>query len=78
MKGKTARALRKAVGYKPKDDRTTVDVTTYKMVKFAEDKDPVPLARVTKVNDESTPRAMYQAAKKLYYLGQVNNIDTNK
>ena len=78
MKGKIARALRKAVNYHPKDDRTVVDVTTYKMVRFAEDKDPIPLARVTIVNDESTPRAMYQAAKKLYYAGQVNNIDMNR
>lgn len=78
MRAKIAKALRKAANYHPSNDRTLVDLTTYKIIKFAEDEDPTPLARVTKVNDESTPRAMYQQAKKLYYTGQINNIDTTK
>lgn len=78
MRAKIAKALRRAADYHPSNDRTIVDLTTYKMVKFAEDKDPIPLARITKVNDESTPRAMYQQAKKLYYSGQINSVDTTK
>jgi len=59
MNGKKARALRKAVGFHPAADRTYVpmQVVTSGSSRITE------LTR-TNVNKDSTPRALYLAAKK--------------
>lgn len=64
MKGKTTRKLRKATGFKPKDERFYVQETTHKIVRFP-GQPPTMIERITVKNDESSARAMYQKAKKL-------------
>lgn len=56
MKGQTARALRKAVGFKPGDERS------YKYIAGTR----------TRVNEQMSPRQMYKKAKQLFKAGEIS------
>jgi hypothetical protein len=62
MKGSIARALRKAVGYKPNADRS------YKYIAGTR----------TKVNEQMSPRQMYKKAKELFNAGEINTPEINE
>ena len=78
MRNKIARALRKALEFKPSDERKLVKVTVEKEVELFPGMAPVKIPRITVLNEPDSPRDMYQMAKKLFYKGQVKNIDTSK
>ena len=62
MKGSIARKLRRAVGFKPTDERV------YKYI----------AGTMTRVNEQMGPRQMYKKAKELFNAGEINTPKTRE